>query len=84
MLVVDTFTQWLERWKARGMRKANGKVPLNAELILDIDRRTHGREIRWEHVRGHQGHGLNERADVLACAAAAEFAGTENAEKFLF
>jgi ribonuclease HI len=31
--------------------------------------------VRWHWVKGHRGHALNERADVLAVAAAAQHGG---------
>lgn len=82
-IIVDTFTDWLDGWKARGMRKANGKPVANAEVILDIERLANGRTVAWEHVRGHRGHRLNERADALACAAAERFAGVERDDEFV-
>lgn len=39
-------------------------VPLIAEIIGLIE--SHGAKIKWTHVRGHQGHSLNEAADDLA------------------
>jgi ribonuclease HI len=74
-LIVDTFTRWLDGWKARGMRKGDGKPVKNADLILGIDRLLAGRAVTWQHVRGHRGHILNEAADRLATEAAARFIG---------
>jgi len=82
-IIVDTFTEWLDSWKRRNMRKANGKPVANAQLILDIERLTRGRVVVWEHVRGHRGHALNERADGLACAAAEHFVGVERNDEFV-
>lgn len=74
-LVVNTFTQWLPDWISNGMMTASGSPVANASLVLRIECLTRGREVAWEHVRGHRGHQLNEQADLLAVAAAARFAG---------
>lgn len=74
-IIVGTFTEWLADWKKRGMRKSNRKPVLNAELILEIDDLTRGRTVVWEHVAGHSGHALNEKADRLARAAAERLVG---------
>ena len=80
-LIVDTFTEWLPGWMNRGMRKPNGDPVANAKLILEIHRLARERVVHWEHVRGHRGHALNERADALAREAAARFVGVENPDE---
>lgn len=76
-LIVKTFTEWLPGWRSRGMRTSTGEPVSNAELVLNVDRLTWGRQVRWEHVRGHSGHALNERADALAVAAARRYAWSD-------
>ena len=59
-------TEWLAGWKARGWRTA-AKAPVKNEDLwkrLDAARLRHTVDWRW--VKGHNGHELNERADVLA------------------
>jgi ribonuclease HI len=73
--VVNTFTTWRESRKGKGLL---GK-PKNADLIEAIDAQLQGREIKWEWVRGHSGHPLNEQADLLATAAADAFAAKQTA-----
>ena len=71
--VINSVTQWMPGWKRRGWRKADGKPVLNRELIEQLDAALTGRRVRFEWVRGHVGHPLNERADDRARAAATAF-----------
>jgi len=65
--VTNIFTDWLNRWRENGMRRANGREPKNIDLIKRIDELLVGRDdIEWELVRAHGGHPLNESADRLA------------------
>ena len=51
---------------------------LNNDLMRQLDEALRGREVRFEWVRGHVGHPLNEAADARARAAAsAHRRGTE-------
>ncbi|WP_341976380.1 ribonuclease H [Microbacterium sp. LWO13-1.2] len=68
--VIDSVTKWMPGWKRRGWRKADGGPVLNRELIEGIDEAMRGRDIRFEWVKGHAGHPLNEAADERANAAA--------------
>jgi ribonuclease HI len=70
MYVINIFTKWLRGWRARGWQTAAKKPVLNREAIELIAERLEGRDIRWEHVKGHSGHPLNERVDTLARTAA--------------
>ena len=68
--VLKGLESWVDGWKRKGWRKADGKPVLNAELwqALDDQRRIHRIETEW--VRGHAGHLENERVDQLARKAA--------------
>ena len=68
--VIDSVTKWMPGWKRRGWRKADGAPVLNRELLEGIDEALRGREVRFEWVKGHAGHPLNEAADERANAAA--------------
>lgn len=70
MYVINIFTKWLRGWRARGWLTAAKKPVLNREAIELIAERLEGRDIRWEHVKGHSGHPLNEQVDTLARTAA--------------
>lgn len=71
--VINAVTTWMPGWKRRGWRKADGKPVLNVDQLKAIDAELAGRSVRFEWVRGHSGHGLNEAADARARAAATAF-----------
>lgn len=59
-------TEWIAAWKARGWRTA-GKAPVkNEDLWRRLDEARLRHEVQWRWVKGHSGHELNERADLLA------------------
>ena len=68
--VINSVTKWMPGWKRRGWRKGDGKPVLNVELMKALDAAMAGRRVRFEWVKGHAGHPLNEEADRLANAAA--------------
>jgi ribonuclease HI len=69
--VINSVTKWMPGWKRRGWRKGDGKPVLNVEIMKALDLALAGRRVRFEWVKGHAGHPLNEAADRLANAAAA-------------
>jgi ribonuclease HI len=71
--VINTVTKWMPGWKKKGWRKADGKPVMNVELIQEIDEAIQGRRYRFEWVKGHVGHVLNEAADVRARGVAEAF-----------
>jgi ribonuclease HI len=76
MYVINIVTQWMAGWKRKGWRKKDGKPVLNVDLVQAIDVALHagkGRRVRFEWVKGHAGHPLNEAADERAVAASTAF-----------
>jgi ribonuclease HI len=71
--VINSVTQWMPGWKRRGWRKADGKPVLNRELLEQLDAALAGRDVKFEWVKGHAGHPLNEAADLRARSAATAF-----------
>jgi ribonuclease HI len=69
MYLKDGITQWLPAWKARGWKTADKKPVKNIDLWQRLEAASDRHEIRWNWVRGHDGHPENERADALARAA---------------
>lgn len=67
---INAITKWMAGWKRRGWRKGDGKPVANVEIMKALDQAMQGRRVRFEWVKGHAGHVLNERADELANAAA--------------
>ncbi|KRC58717.1 hypothetical protein ASE14_19530 [Agromyces sp. Root81] len=68
--VINSVTKWMPGWKRKGWRKADGKPVMNVELLQEIDEAIAGRRYRFEWVKGHIGHPLNEAADTRARAVA--------------
>lgn len=66
--VINSVTKWMRGWKAKGWRKADGKAVMNRDLLEEIDEALVGRRYRFEWVRGHANHPLNEAADARARA----------------
>ncbi|QBX54829.1 ribonuclease HI family protein [Nocardioides seonyuensis] len=73
--VIDAITKWMPGWKRNGWVKKDRKPVLNVELMKALDEAMQGRRdrVRFEWVKGHAGHELNEAADRLANAAALAF-----------
>lgn len=66
--VVDSVTKgWVNSWKKKGWKKADGKPALNTDLWekLLILLEKHNVSFVW--VKGHDGHPYNERCDAIAC-----------------
>ncbi len=68
--VINSITKWMAGWKRRGWLKRDSKPVLNVEIMKALDEAMLGRQVRFEWVKGHSGHVLNEAADRLANAAA--------------
>lgn len=65
--VKNGITIWIDNWRKRNWKGANGKPVKNIDLWQQLDaavkRHT---QVTWEWVKGHSGHPENERADELA------------------
>lgn len=72
--VINAVTKWMPGWKRRGWRKADGSPVLNLDLLTELDEAIAGRRYRFEWVKGHAGHPLNEAADERARAVATAYA----------
>lgn len=73
--VMKGVQEWMPNWKKRGWRTADRKPVKNIDLWQRLDEALAQHEVEWEWVRGHQGHGGNERADQLANRAIDERGG---------
>ena len=71
--VINSVVKWMPGWKRKGWRKADGAPVMNVELMKDIDAALQGRRYRFEWVKGHVGHELNEAADERARGAATAY-----------
>jgi len=62
------FSEWMPKWKCNGWRRREGdkfKPIKNEELWRRMDELLSRHQVRFTHVRGHQGHPENERCDEL-------------------
>jgi ribonuclease HI len=66
---INSITKWMPGWKRRNWRKGDGKPVQNVEIMKALDAAMQGRRVRFEWVKGHAGHELNEQADRLANSA---------------
>jgi ribonuclease HI len=71
--VINSVVNWMPGWKRKGWRKADGKPVLNVDLLKELDEAIVGRRYRFEWVKGHVGHELNEAADARARAVATAY-----------
>ncbi|WGH91287.1 ribonuclease HI [Auritidibacter ignavus] len=76
--VINSITQWMPGWKKRGWKKKDGKPVQNQQMMIHLDQlmaqaQQAGRKIRFDWLRGHTGHELNEAADQRARAVAEAF-----------
>jgi len=63
-------TEYLARWKTNGWRTSNRKPVQNQDLWGEVDELASHHIIRWTWAVGHGNHGLHNRCDALALAAA--------------
>lgn len=75
--VRDGITQWIHAWKAKGWKKKIRNVDL--WQALDVAASRH--KVEWHWVRGHAGHPLNERCDLLATQEAQKFKRTHTTQE---
>ncbi|WP_374389998.1 ribonuclease HI [Sandaracinobacter sp.] len=74
--LLEGMTQWIHGWKRNGWRNAAKHAVKNDDLWKALDAAARPHSIRWEWVRGHSGHPMNERADALANEAIASMLET--------
>lgn len=73
--VIDGITSWVQGWKNRGWKKADGKNPENMDLWKELDElNANFQTIKYIWVKGHAGHPQNEMCDQL-CNQALDEAG---------
>ena len=69
--IVDGMTSWVHGWARRGWKRKGGAIE-NLALWGEAIRAAQAHAVRWEWVRGHDGHAQNEYANHLATRAAAD------------
>ena len=71
--VMDGLTKWIHGWQRNGWKTADRKPVKNADLWQALLAAAKPHTIDWRWVKGHAGHGENERVDKLASAEAEKF-----------
>ena len=66
-------TSWIKGWKRNGWRTADKKPVKNVALWQRLEQAEAPHRVDWHWVKGHAGHGENERADELAREGLAPF-----------
>jgi ribonuclease HI len=68
--VVDTITKgWAVKWRSKGWMRDKVEKAKNWDLWQIMLPLCEQHVVKWKWVRGHNGHVMNERADVLAVKA---------------
>jgi ribonuclease HI len=67
--VLKGITEWMAGWQKKNWKNATGQPVKNQDLWQALLVQSKRHQIKWEWVRGHDGHPLNERVDELARAA---------------
>lgn len=71
--VMQGIEEWVPKWRANGWRTA-GKQPVkNQDLWQRLSAAVGRHQVRWQWVRGHNGHAENERVDQLAREQAEQY-----------
>jgi len=57
MYAINSFSKWKKMWKLRGWKKADGKEPLNMDLIYQFDKLEdylkNRVDISFRHIKAH-------------------------------
>ena len=75
--VHEGISKWIHGWKRNGWRTSDKKPVKNIDLWQRLDAAVARHEVRWQWVKGHAGHELNERADRLAVEAIADLRASQ-------
>jgi len=58
--------RWWERWEQNGWLGAGKQPVTNRDLWERLIAETRRHDVIWHKVKGHSGHPLNDRVDLLA------------------
>jgi len=70
--VANGMRSWIHNWRRKGWKTASGAPVKNRDLWEELDELSRRHRVRFEWIRGHNGHPENERADTLAREAIRE------------
>ncbi|MFN5343516.1 MAG: ribonuclease HI [Roseiflexaceae bacterium] len=75
--VINGITKWVHGWQRNEWRTRENQPVENRDLWEALVAVSSPR-VRWQHVKGHSGHALNERANTLAQQHARSTTRTRN------
>ena len=58
--------KWLNSWKKKGWKHSDSKPLPNKELWMELDKLLNIHNVKFQWVKGHDGHPYNERCDKIA------------------
>lgn len=64
--VMHGLTQWIQKWKQNGWKTTQKTAVKNSDLWRRLDALCKKLSLKWQWVKGHDGHTENEIADRLA------------------
>lgn len=68
--IVNAFQQgWIIKWERLGWRRSKNDKLLNPDLWKELHALVNKHDVKFNWVRGHNNHPLNERCDKLAVEA---------------
>ncbi|HET6433516.1 ribonuclease HI [Dyella sp.] len=73
--VMQGIEQWVPKWRANGWKTASRQPVKNQDLWQRLSEAVAAHQVRWQWVRGHNGHAENERVDEAARAQAEQLRG---------
>ncbi len=69
--LVKAFTEhWIEGWMKKGWKRGQNEPVKNVDLWKRLLKAMEPHQVSFVWVKGHNGHPMNERCDVLATTAA--------------
>jgi len=69
--VINGITKSIGYWKKHNWTTISKKPVADVDLWIQLDQIRKRHKVIWHWIKGHRGHGLNHRADILAKKAAA-------------
>lgn len=68
--LINGITKWVYGWKKNGWKTKAKQGVENQDLWKALDKLVADKQIEWQKVEGHSGHGANERCDEIATSFA--------------
>lgn len=68
--VLNGITRWVKGWQRNGWKTSTKEEVLNRDFWERLVAATEHKNLEWRLVKGHAGHGANERCDAIATAFA--------------